>query len=96
MAFTNPSGCSTWCLYVVFEWDAINVTYKGRICFCSLVGPPAAAFGRRMYREWQSGEMASSQCVINLEVTAKRMHFWLRSAVEGLSKFTQEFPINKI
>lgn len=57
------SGCSTWCWYVLFEWDAINVTYNGRNCLCSLVGPPAAAFGRRLFWGWQSGEMAPSPCV---------------------------------
>ena len=62
-AFTHPPGRGTWCWYVLFEWDAINVTYKGRICLCSLVGPPAAAFGRRRLREWQSGEMVPFPCV---------------------------------
>lgn len=93
-AFTHPSGCSTWCWYVLFEWDAINVTYKGRICLRSLVGPPAAAFGRRLFESGSQGRWLHLHVLINLEVTAQRGRSWLRSAVAGLPESNELYGIN--
>lgn len=59
-----------------FERDAINATYKSRICLCSLVGPLADDFWQETgLRVTVRGDGSFLHVLINLDVTLQRRFF---------------------
>lgn len=71
--------CSTCCRYVPFKWDAINVTYKGRICLCSRLAHLHLLLAEDYSESGSQGRWLPLHVLINTEVTAQRGHFLLLS-----------------